>query len=132
MMASSRALRRCAAAPLPRPVAGLEEPAATSGEDGYKDGYQMTERYSIAQARNHLPRLVHHAEEGRLIELTRRGKPVAVIVSMEQYEHLAAHRPSFWDAVQAFRERHGTDGLELSDEDFANLRGRGPGRGVSW
>ena len=48
----------------------------------------MSNPVSIADAKNNLPRLIHEAEEGGAIELTRRGKPVAVIVSMAQYRKL--------------------------------------------
>jgi antitoxin Phd len=112
-----------------RPVCGRK--GLGNGEDGYQDGYLqagVTERYSIAQARDQLPRLVHHAEAGRLIELTRRGKPVAVLLSMAQYEHFAAHAPSFWDAVVAFRLEHDLREIDLGEADFRDLRDPHPGR----
>ena len=34
---------------------------------------------SIADARNRLPALVHQAEAGEAVTITRRGKPVAVV-----------------------------------------------------
>ena len=40
----------------------------------------MTERHSIADARRHLPALVRNAENGKAVELTRRGEPVAKLV----------------------------------------------------
>jgi prevent-host-death family protein len=43
----------------------------------------MSKRYSIAEARNHLPAIVHDAERGKPIHLTRRGKPVAVLLSID-------------------------------------------------
>ena len=45
----------------------------------------MPKRYSIAEARNHLPAIVHDAENGAPIELTRRGKPVAVLISASEW-----------------------------------------------
>ena len=36
---------------------------------------------SIADARNRLPALVHQAEAGEAVTITRRGKPVAVVIS---------------------------------------------------
>ena len=44
----------------------------------------MVKKYSIAEARTHLPTIIDEAEAGLEIELTRRGKPVAVIVSPRQ------------------------------------------------
>jgi prevent-host-death family protein len=45
----------------------------------------MANRYSIAEARDRLARLVHDAEKGIAVELTRLGKRVAVLVSMKDY-----------------------------------------------
>ena len=60
----------------------------------------MSEGYSIAEARNHLSTLVHEAESGKPVKLTRRGKPVAVVMSMAAYEALVQPRgmPD-WSAV---------------------------------
>lgn len=49
----------------------------------------MTDAYSIAEAKNNLSGLVHEAEQGHPVRLTRRGKPVAVLISTEQYERLS-------------------------------------------
>ncbi len=43
-------------------------------------------RTSIYEARNNFSALVKSAEEGEVIELTRYDKPVAVIISWEEYE----------------------------------------------
>lgn len=54
------------------------------------------EKYSIAEARTHLPTIVDEAKAGLEIELTRRGKAVAVIVS-QQLERLRSERSRFGD-----------------------------------
>ena len=60
----------------------------------------MNDVYSIAAAKNNLSGLVHEAEQGRPVRLTRRGKPVAVLISTEQYERLSKPRKNIrWDAV---------------------------------
>ena len=43
-------------------------------------------RTSIYEARNNFSALVKLAEEGEVVELTRYDKPVAVIISYEDYE----------------------------------------------
>lgn len=48
----------------------------------------MPRDISIAEARNKLPALVHSVEGGPAVRLTRRGKPVAMLVSLEEYERL--------------------------------------------
>ena len=52
----------------------------------------MNDAYSIAEAKNNLSGLVHEAEQGHPVRLTRRGKPVAVLISTEQYERLSKPR----------------------------------------
>ena len=46
--------------------------------------FDMAKRYSIAEARSNLSSIVDQAEAGQEIELTRRGKPVAVVVSLRE------------------------------------------------
>jgi prevent-host-death family protein len=80
----------------------------------------MSKRYSIAEARNQLPAIVHDAEKGKPVELTRRGKPVAVLMSFSDYEKLARMRPDFWSSLQAFRERSDLTDLDV-DAIFAGV-----------
>ena len=58
----------------------------------------MPKRYSIADARSNLPSIVDEAEAGEEIELTRRGKPVAAIVSLRELQRLRGARTVFSDA----------------------------------
>jgi prevent-host-death family protein len=89
----------------------------------------MPRELSIAEARNQLPALVHAVESGPPVRLTRRGKPVAVLVSVEEYERLRPRRPDLWEAIEAFRER--TDLSDLDpDEIFRGVRNSSPGREV--
>lgn len=48
----------------------------------------MQKRYSIAEAKNRLSHVVHEAEDDGPVELTRRGKTVAVILSSDEYRLL--------------------------------------------
>jgi len=60
----------------------------------------MNDAYSIAAAKNNLSSLVHEAEQGHPVRLTRRGKPVAVLISTEQYERISKPRKKIeWGAV---------------------------------
>jgi len=45
---------------------------------------------SIAEAKNALTRLIHEAEQGEIVHITRHGKPVAVLLSKEAYEQLTS------------------------------------------
>jgi prevent-host-death family protein len=88
----------------------------------------MSQRYSIAEARSHLPTIVDQAEAGQEVELTRRGKPVAIVVSLREFERLRGNRARFGDAYGTFLEKHPLDEVGL-DEDFAaSVRDRRRGR----
>lgn len=64
---------------------------------------------SIAEARDRLPSLVHEVENGAPVEITRRGRPVAVLVAYHEYQRLLGEGPSFWDAMLAYRSATGLD-----------------------
>lgn len=88
------------------------------------------ESYSVADARQNLARLIRSAERGRAVRITRRGQPVAVLLSTSGYLALAGEAPSFLAAVDVVRERLGVERLGIGDEDFARLRNESPGREV--
>ena len=91
----------------------------------------MSKKYSIAEARNNLPKLVRRAEAGNEVELTRRGRAVAVLVGRGNYERLVSGHRSFWLVYQAFRRE--VDLAELAIDPaavFAAARDRSPGRSV--
>lgn len=87
-------------------------------------------RYSVAEARQSFARLIRAAERGRAVEITRRGEPVAVLVSASQYLALTGERPSFAQSVAAIRARLEVEHLGIGDEDFAGLRDESAGREV--
>ena len=78
----------------------------------------MARRYSIAEARSRLPTLVDEAQAGHEVELTRRGRPVAVLVSRDAFERLRGQRATFKDAYRAFLKHHAVEELGV-DADFA-------------
>ena len=81
----------------------------------------MSKRVSIAEARDHLPALIRSAEHGEPVELTRRGKMVAVLVSSRDYERLTTGPPDLWVAIQKFRAEHDLSDLDI-EEVFADVR----------
>ena len=88
----------------------------------------MSRRYSIAEARHDLAALVHELEGIDLIELTRRGEPVAVMISVREYRRLVSGKDRFWDAYRAFRESFDVSRLDIEPEIFE--RDPSPGREV--
>ncbi len=88
----------------------------------------MAQKYSIAQARSSLPTIVDQAEAGQQVELTRRGKPVAIVVSLREFERLRGKRAGFGEAYLSFLENHSLGEVGV-DEDFAtSVRDRSTGR----
>lgn len=68
--------------------------------------WRVAKSYSIAQARAHLPDLVDRVEAGDDIELTRRGRPVACLISRRELARLRAATADFAAAYEAFLARH--------------------------
>jgi prevent-host-death family protein len=68
-------------------------------------------RVTIAEAKQTLPALVHEAERRGEIELTRRGKPVAYLVSAEQ--HARIPRRGFVESLNQWLAAYAGD---LGDE----------------
>jgi prevent-host-death family protein len=87
--------------------------------------------YSLAEARDHLTAIVRDVETTAAVELLRRGRPVAVILSIDEYRRLTAPEKSFWAAYQQFRQEVDLEALDLEPEIFEGLRDHSPGREVS-
>ena len=92
----------------------------------------MARQYSITDARNNLPGIVRQVEQGPAIELTRRGKPVAVLVSHKEFERLNPPKPSLSAAIQEWRATHEPLTEQEVEEIFGDIRDRSPGRDFSF
>jgi prevent-host-death family protein len=88
-------------------------------------------RVSVAEARQSFARLIRDAQRGRAVEITRRGEPVAVLLSASQYLALTGERPSFIEAATRLRDRMDVESLGIGDADFEDLRETASGRRVS-
>lgn len=84
--------------------------------------------YSIAEARNHLSEVVRLAEDEGAVELTRRGKPVAVVVSRDEFLRLQAPAGEPFAFLDRFRAQHDVDDFGLEPDDLVGLRDPHPGR----
>lgn len=90
----------------------------------------MACRYSIAQARAQLPAIIDLAAAGREVELTRRGEPVAVILSTRELSRLRGRKGDFPTAYKLFVEKFPSKGAGV-DRNFArSLRDRSRDRDV--
>jgi prevent-host-death family protein len=92
----------------------------------------MSSRYSIAEARDRLARLIKEAEKGAPVQLTRRGKPVAVLVSMSDYQKLRNSGIGFWEAFEQFKSEIDLEKAGIEVETFEGLRDQTTGREVGW
>jgi len=74
---------------------------------------------------------VDQAEAGAEVELTRRGKPVAVVMSHRQLERLRNERPRFADVYKAFLRKHKLKEIGIENDFLQGAREKGAGRKVS-
>ena len=86
--------------------------------------------YSVAEARRQLPQILHDVEDGATVEITRRGKAVAVVVPLDTFRQLIASSTDFGEAYARWRETVSDADLELPEDYFEQLRDRSPGRPV--
>ena len=89
-------------------------------------------KHSIASVRSHLSELIDEAGRKGAVEITRRGKRVAVLVSEREYDKLKTGRPGLVDAVRQCRERHADALATMTDEDFVLPERTGFGRKSPW
>ena len=89
---------------------------------------------SIAEAKNALTRLIYEAERGEAVHITRRGKPVAVLVSEDEYARLKSggSTKDFWEAIEEWRAQASFDWPELTPEEVDSWRDRSPSREFAW
>lgn len=90
----------------------------------------MAQSYAIAEARANLPTIIDEVEAGMAVELTRRGKVVAIMISVAEYQRLRSKRASFRDAYQQFLKKHSLAEAGLEPGFARKVRDRGTGRKV--
>jgi len=90
----------------------------------------------IFKAKNQLASIIHEAEAGDSIRLTRHGKPAAMLLGMAEYERILGTGPNLVAALSHWRRewpeggepKHGSASPE--DEVFEGLRPALSGRPV--
>jgi antitoxin Phd len=92
----------------------------------------MVPKYSIADARNRFAEIVHALKHVPQVEVTRRGRPVAVLISVEEFERLRAGGAGFWSAYSAYRDEHDLEALDIEPDLFEGVREPSVGREVDW
>jgi prevent-host-death family protein len=85
-------------------------------------GHAMSD-VSIAEAKSQLAHWVHEAEAGRPVQITRRGKPVAVLVSVPAFRRSHRTAKSFTAFLKTWRDEAQLAGIDLADDDtFKGVR----------
>ena len=92
----------------------------------------MTKQYSIAEAKDHFASVVREAEAGTAVEVTRRGKSVAVILSAGEFARFRSRKPPFRALYSSWRERVQREGWGFAEDAFKNVRDKTPGREFRW
>ena len=89
----------------------------------------MQTKYSIKQARNQFTTLVREIQSNKYqIQVTSKGKPVAVILSIEEYERLLANQPKndFWEAYQQYVEQWQDIPMDIEGDIWEGVRDQTP------
>jgi prevent-host-death family protein len=89
----------------------------------------LTPSVSVAEMRGKLAEIVDAVERGQRMAITRRGKPVAVLLSVEELRRLTSPRPSFSAAYALWRAKFEPD-VDVAPGYFESLRDKAPGRDV--
>lgn len=93
----------------------------------------MLKTYSIAQARDQFTEVVREVEQEAVIQLTRRGKLVALLLSPDEYDRLQSKNLGFWDAFLPFRQQLDEEAIDIDVESiFSQVRDQTPGRAAEW
>ncbi len=84
--------------------------------------------FSITDTNVKLQDLIRQSEQGEIIEITRQGKPVVVMVSMKEYHRLLGKLGQ--NHLAALREKYEFDKYGLTDEEAETFfqRDRSPSR----
>jgi prevent-host-death family protein len=84
--------------------------------------------YSVAEARDHLTRLLRLVEAGGHVHIMRRGRPVAVLLSQRAFESLSSGGGGLAAALARFDKSRHARAAVMDDEFLRNLRSQEPGR----
>ncbi len=97
-------------------------------DPGEQEDDKMEKQFSIAEAKSKLPAIIHSVEDGPSVKLTRHGKPVAVLLSIREYEQLSKNKTGFWKAISEFRSKLEAEDIKITDADFEDTREAATGR----
>ena len=86
----------------------------------------------MAEAKNKLPSIIREVEEGSIVEITRYGKAVAMVLSERDYRRMVESGQGFWASLGKVRSLISSEGIAIDESDLRNLRDPLPGRAFVW
>ena len=92
----------------------------------------MQNSFSIAEARSRLAALIHQVERQSRVQITRRGRPVAVLLSIAEYNRVTSQSKGFWEQYCAYLAAADLPTVQIEPELFEGIRDRSSGREVRW
>ncbi|MBI4595026.1 MAG: type II toxin-antitoxin system Phd/YefM family antitoxin [Candidatus Tectomicrobia bacterium] len=92
----------------------------------------MSRRVSVAEAKNKLPSIIREVEQGSIVEITRYGKAVAIVLPERDYRRMVESRQGFWASLWKVRSLISSEGIAIDESDLRNLRDPLPGRVFAW
>jgi prevent-host-death family protein len=92
----------------------------------------MENQYTIVDAKNKLPAIIHSVETGQSVKLTRHGRPVAVLMSIKDYQRFSRKKERYWNALNSWREKVENEGIVVTGEEFESIRDNSSGREVDF
>jgi prevent-host-death family protein len=92
----------------------------------------MKSQLSISEVKNKLTSIIHDIENGGQIQVTRHGRTVAVLLSVNEYEDLIGKKEGLWEKYLTFRSHISKSGLDMDDSVFDTVRDRSAGRDVEF
>ena len=92
----------------------------------------MNRSVSVAEAKNKLPSILREVEEGSIVEITRYGKAVAMVLPERDYRRLVQNGQEFWASLGKVRNIISSECIVIDESDLNNLRDPSPGRGFGW
>ena len=90
----------------------------------------MSNQYSVADTRRDLPQILREVEGGAWVQITRRGEPVAVLISLSEYRRLSGEGGSFLESYKLWEDATAAEDRAITADFFDELRERSPGREV--
>ena len=84
--------------------------------------------FTIAEAKNRLPKLIHNSEKEGIISISRHGKIVAYIICEKDFKKIIKSSNDFYSKLKEFREKNTLDNVSIWD----NIRDKTPGREVQF